>query len=167
MSRGGTMLNFIKGTLAGTFGFAMYGLYGSLVAGGLYWLWMAARMGSVVMFIVGLVPPAYVVTAPVGLYSMIFGKPHWVVSWFGDTGKGAWPEGAKQAYVDQCAPSMNSRGLSMEKAKGGCRCISDGLEAEFGLRDYNAMLKAQPNPEGSDADQRLYRVVDGCMKWLH
>jgi hypothetical protein len=160
------MIKFLKGAFVGTFGAAMYGLSVGLVVGDFYWLWMAARLGSVMMFIIGLLPPAFIVTAPVGLYSMVLSKPLWVVSVFGDTGKGAWPEGAKQAYVDQCAPSMNSRGFSMEKARGACRCISDGLEAEFGTRDYNAMLKAQPNPGGSDTDQRLYRVVDGCKKWL-
>ena len=77
------MWNFFKGTLTGSFGLVMYGLYGGLAVGGLYWLWMAARMGSVLMFVVGLLPPAYLVTSPVGLYSLVFGKPHWVVSLFG------------------------------------------------------------------------------------
>jgi hypothetical protein len=123
-------------------------------------------MGSVAMFVTGLLPPAYFVTAPVGLYSIIFSKPHWVVSLFADSSEGAWPAGAKQAYVDQCVPPMVSRGISMENATSACRCLGDALEAEFGTRDYNVMITAQPNPNGSDADQRLYRVAAGCKKWL-
>lgn len=34
--------------------------------GGLYWLWVAIQIGSFAMFVVGVVPPLYIVTAPVG-----------------------------------------------------------------------------------------------------
>lgn len=79
---------------------------------------------------------------------------------------GDFPEGVKRAYVDRCGGSMHSQGLPLDKARGYCRCIIDAQEIEFGKREYDAMMKAQPNPSGSDIQQRLYKVFTGCSHWL-
>jgi len=80
--------------------------------------------------------------------------------------KGDFPEAAKSAYVDRCGTSMNSQGFPLDKARGFCRCTIDAQEIEFGRREYDAMMKAQPNPGGSDIERRLYVVLEGCKKWL-
>jgi len=54
-----------------------------LMVGGLYWLWMAIQFGSFGMFVLGLIPPFYIFTGPIGAWSLIFGPPSWVVDWFG------------------------------------------------------------------------------------
>ncbi|MFJ5537282.1 hypothetical protein [Vreelandella titanicae] len=65
----------------GSFGaIAVYFLIG---IGGIYWLWIAIQIGSFWMFIVGLFPLFYIVTAPVGAWSLLFGVPSWVFSLFG------------------------------------------------------------------------------------
>lgn len=58
-------------------------IYGLLAIGGFYWLWMAIQLGSFWMFIVGVFPLSFLVTVPVGAYSLIFGMPDWVISFFG------------------------------------------------------------------------------------
>lgn len=77
-----------------------------------------------------------------------------------------WPKGAKLAYVDRCAASMNSQGLPMKNAKGYCACVSNGMEAEFGMKEYDQMMKANPNPGGNDYDRRLYTVLMACKDHL-
>ncbi len=80
---------------------------------------------------------------------------------------GDWPETTKMAYVERCAKSMHSQGLALVKATGYCRCSIDGQEIEFGTREYAAMMKAQPNPRGSDVDRRLFKVLRSCSShWL-
>ena len=79
---------------------------------------------------------------------------------------GDWPEAAKMEYVERCAKSMHSQGLALVKATGYCRCTIDGQEIEFGTREYDAMMKAQPNPRGSDVDRRLFNVLMRCSHWL-
>lgn len=51
--------------------------------GGLYWIWMAIQLGSFVMFILGVLGPAVIITAPIGAYSLIFGMPDWIRAVFG------------------------------------------------------------------------------------
>jgi hypothetical protein len=80
--------------------------------------------------------------------------------------QGDWQQGAKDAYMDRCNKSMVKKGLAADKATGYCRCAVDGLEVEFGKKDYDTMMRAQPNPQGTDADQRLYKVLKGCSQWL-
>lgn len=65
---------------AGGLFFVLYGLLG---IGGLYWLWMAIQLGSFGMFAIGIFPLAFLVTVPVGAYSLVFGMPDWVISFFG------------------------------------------------------------------------------------
>jgi len=80
--------------------------------------------------------------------------------------QGDWEQGTKDTYVSRCNKSMVKQGLAVDKAAGYCRCAVDGLEVEFGKKDYDAMMQAQPNSQGTDADKRLYKVLKGCSQWL-
>lgn len=77
------MINWIKGLREGAFGFLILALMMLLSIGGIYWLWMSIQLGSFGMFLMGVFPLAYVVTAPVGAWSILFGMPHWVYNTFG------------------------------------------------------------------------------------
>lgn len=89
--------------------------------------------------------------------------PHaaWSSEW-----EGRWPTAAKDAYVTRCASTMSSQGLPLGNARLYCRCFVDGAEREFGAMGYDAMMRAQPNPGGSEADRRLYRVLMACSDKL-
>ncbi len=65
------------------FGLALYAIYMLLFIGEVYWLWIAIQLKSFKMFFVGIFPLFYIVTAPVGAYSLVFHTPQWVISWFG------------------------------------------------------------------------------------
>jgi hypothetical protein len=80
--------------------------------------------------------------------------------------QGDWQQSAKDTYVARCSKSMIKNGLPTDKATGYCRCAVDGLEVEYGKKDYDAMMRARPNPQGTDADRRLYKVLKGCSQWL-
>jgi len=67
----------------GAMGLIMLAFFGLLSLGGLYWLWIAVQIGSFFMFVVGVFPLFYIVTAPVGAYSFLFGVPNWVFAMFG------------------------------------------------------------------------------------
>ncbi len=67
----------------GAMGLIMVVVFGLLSLGGLYWLWIAIQIGSFFMFIVGVFPLCFIVTAPVGAYSILFGVPNWVFVMFG------------------------------------------------------------------------------------
>jgi len=77
-----------------------------------------------------------------------------------------WPRGAKLAYIDRCAESMNSQGLPMNNAKAYCTCTTNGMEAEFGMKEYDQMMKAEANPDGGKYDKRLYKVLMACKDLL-
>ncbi len=81
------MIDNIKEFFAGVFGAAAgivwIGLMITFGLGTLYWLWMAIQLGSFMMFAVLIFPPSFIVTGPVGMYSLIFGPPDWVISTFG------------------------------------------------------------------------------------
>ena len=51
-----------------------------LVLGALYWIWMSVQLGSTVMLLVGLYPVTVLLTAPLGVYSLIFGTPSWLLA---------------------------------------------------------------------------------------
>ncbi|SFK77535.1 hypothetical protein SAMN05216302_10155 [Nitrosomonas aestuarii] len=53
-----------------------------MIVGGFYWIWLAIQMESFSMFLVGVFPLTFFVTAPVGAYSLIFETPQWVTDWF-------------------------------------------------------------------------------------
>jgi len=50
--------------------------------GGLYWLWVAIQIGSFSMFVIGVIPPLFIFTAPVGAWGLLFGMPSWVFAMF-------------------------------------------------------------------------------------
>jgi hypothetical protein len=54
-------------------------MYFALGIGGLYWLWLAIQFGSFGMFVLGVAGPLVLFTAPVGLYALLFGVPHWLL----------------------------------------------------------------------------------------
>ena len=78
----------------------------------------------------------------------------------------SWPRGAKLAYIDRCAESMSSQGLPMKNAKAYCTCTTNGMESEFGMKEYNQMMKAEANPNGGEYDRRLYNVLMACKDHL-
>ena len=82
------------------------------------------------------------------------------------TARTLWPEGVKLAYVERCAESMASQGLPLKTAKSYCSCIADGMSNEFGMEEYNQMMKAEPRPNGSAYDRRLYKVFSACSAIL-
>ncbi|MEO8837647.1 MAG: hypothetical protein ABI351_02925 [Herbaspirillum sp.] len=63
--------------------FIVIPLYIGFPLGELYWLWMAIKLGSFWMFVLGLAGPTIIFAAPVGLWSLIFGIPAWVVHVWG------------------------------------------------------------------------------------
>ena len=84
----------------------------------------------------------------------------------GAKNKAVWPNAAKRSYIDRCASSMESQGLANDYARPYCACITDGMEQEFGMKEYDQMMKAQPNPTGSSYDKRLYEVLTSCNRIL-
>ncbi len=78
----------------------------------------------------------------------------------------SWPRGAKLAYIDRCAESMSSQGLPMKNAKAYCTCTTNGMEAEFGMKEYDQMMRAEANPNGGEYDRRLYNVLMACKNHL-
>lgn len=53
------------------------------LASTLYWLWIAIRLGSVIMFLLPFFPPTLPIVAPISMYMLIFGVPDWIVRVFG------------------------------------------------------------------------------------
>ena len=76
-------MNKIGELVASVMGMAFLPLYILIVLGDLYWLWMAIRLGSFMMFLAGMFPPLFIVTCPVGAWSLLFGAPDWVMHLFG------------------------------------------------------------------------------------
>jgi hypothetical protein len=44
-----------------------------------YWMWMAIKLGSFMMFFFGILGPLAVVAAVLGLWSFVFGIPMWLL----------------------------------------------------------------------------------------
>ena len=59
-------------------GLSIIGLSLFIGLGGIYWLWLSIRAGSVAMFALGILPPGLFVTALVGAWSLLFGPPEWL-----------------------------------------------------------------------------------------
>ena len=51
-----------------------------LVLGAFYWIWLSIQLGSVVMLIAGLYPVTILLTAPLGIFSLLFGTPGWLTA---------------------------------------------------------------------------------------
>ena len=84
----------------------------------------------------------------------------------GTPSKEVWPQSVKSSYIDRCASSMSSQGLDGTTARAYCTCIATGMEKEFGMKEYNEMMRAQPDPNGSRYDRRVYRVFQSCASVL-
>jgi len=63
--------------------FVLVGAIIALNIGCLYWLWLAIQLGSFGMFVIGMLPPAWVITGPLGAWSLLFGVPSWLIGTFG------------------------------------------------------------------------------------
>jgi hypothetical protein len=74
---------FFHGLFGAAGGVIMFACFFAIPIGELYWLWMAIQLGSFWMFALGLLGPLILVWSPIGLYSLIFGTPQWVLSTFG------------------------------------------------------------------------------------
>lgn len=48
----------------------------------MYWLWLSLKLGSLSMFVVGLIPLSWIVTAPVSVWALVFDVPQWVLKTF-------------------------------------------------------------------------------------
>jgi hypothetical protein len=48
-------------------------------AGWAYWMWMAIQLGSFWMFLFGLLGPLGLIAALLGMWSLIFGAPAWLI----------------------------------------------------------------------------------------
>ena len=78
------ILNVLHGLLNGlmvALSFALYGIYLILIFGTLFWLYTAVKIGSFLMFVLGIFLPP--LSALVGGYALLFGFPEWVFRWFG------------------------------------------------------------------------------------
>ena len=63
---------------------AVLAVIGLSTVGGLYWFWIAIKISSFLMFVIGFFPPTGLLFAtPVGAWSLLFGVPDWVFTWFG------------------------------------------------------------------------------------
>lgn len=77
--------------------------------------------------------------------------------------EGDWPPDIKSAYVNNsCAPALVTQGMAPEAAKEFCQCMIDAQELEFGWAEFDSMMAAQPNPDGTDIERRLYNTIAGC-----
>jgi hypothetical protein len=70
----------IKVFFAQLFGSAI-GIIMALVGtlGWAYWMWMAIKLGSFGMFFLGILGPFALVAGVLGLWSFVFGIPHWLL----------------------------------------------------------------------------------------
>lgn len=75
-----SIFDFVGGLVGGVFGILLMLVFS---VGGLYWLWMAIQLESFFMFLVGVFPVFFIVTAPIGAWMMFFGPPDWILNVFG------------------------------------------------------------------------------------
>lgn len=75
--------DFFNSMFGAAGGIIMFAVMLSFPIGFLYWMWMAIQIGSFWMFVLGVVPPIFFVSAVIGAYSLIFGIPAWIFSTFG------------------------------------------------------------------------------------
>jgi hypothetical protein len=76
---------------------------------------------------------------------------------------------AQRAYIARCTAEMASQGMPTQKAEAVCSCVSSGFHAyvQIGVAGdearYRELMNAQPNPNGSPADQRLFKIMTPCF----
>lgn len=73
----------IFGFFFGSLGVVFYISAVLLPVGGIYWLWMAIQLKSFLMFLLGVVPFLWIVTSPIGFYSLVTDIPDWIYDFFG------------------------------------------------------------------------------------
>ena len=77
------MKEFIIQFFGGFASIVMFSAFGLFAVGGLYWFWMAIQIGSFLMFVIGFFPPtSLLLAAPIGAWSLLFGVPDWIFTWF-------------------------------------------------------------------------------------
>jgi hypothetical protein len=60
----------------------LFGILKLLLLANIYWLWLSVKLGSLSMFVVGLIPASWIVTGPVGIWAFLFDVPPWVLDTF-------------------------------------------------------------------------------------
>jgi hypothetical protein len=86
----------------------------------------------------------------------LLARPH-----FGDAAT-PWPDEPKRAYIEICAKSFYSQSVPVDRAKSFCTCAAEGMSEEFGMEEYPGLMNAQPNPNGSRDDKRLFAILRTC-----
>jgi hypothetical protein len=77
------MKKFIDLIFGGFASITVLAIWGLVTVGGIYWFWMAIQIGSFLMFVIGFFPPTGLLFAtPIGVWSLLFGVPDWVIAWF-------------------------------------------------------------------------------------
>lgn len=72
----------MQGLFTETFGIIFIAVFSLYSIGNLYWLWMSFKVGSFLMFVLGVFPPTMILCGVIGGYSLIFGLPVWVINLF-------------------------------------------------------------------------------------
>ncbi|MBI3526591.1 MAG: hypothetical protein HY067_01330 [Betaproteobacteria bacterium] len=60
----------------------LFGALKLMLLANMHWLWLSLKLGSLSMFVVGLIPVSWIVTGPVGLWAFVFDVPKWVLNTF-------------------------------------------------------------------------------------
>jgi hypothetical protein len=76
----GATMEKIKELFVGLFGSALgIGFLACSTLGWAYWMWMAIKLGSFMMFFFGILGPFALVAGVLGLWSFFFGIPLWLL----------------------------------------------------------------------------------------
>jgi hypothetical protein len=73
------MRGLIGGVIAITGVAGFYALSIGMFIGWAWWMWMAIHLGSFGMFVFGIFGPLAFLAAPLGLWSILFGIPKWLL----------------------------------------------------------------------------------------
>jgi hypothetical protein len=73
------MRGFFGALFGGAFGLAAIALYIGGFVGWCWWMWVAIQLGSFWMFVFGLAGPFAMIAALLGLWSLLFGIPLWLL----------------------------------------------------------------------------------------
>jgi len=60
----------------------LFGAVKLMLLANMYWLWLSLKLGSLSMFVVGLIPVSWIVTGPVAVWALVFDVPKWVLTTF-------------------------------------------------------------------------------------
>lgn len=81
--------------------------------------------------------------------------------------KGDWSAELKLRYItNSCVPALENQDVDQHDATAYCNCIIDAQEVEFGNAEYEAMMAAQPDKDGSEIERRLHRTLTGCANLI-